>query len=142
MQQMQSNMDSSWICNLCLLATFPVDLSFSSDLSESDTSGRHNDLLLCKPVPEIVQRKKKLQRNSGDAFNVNSLQNKIEEVKMLIEQFKAQVVFLEETKIDGSYPDNQFAISNYHIYRNDRVKGGGLMVSFSKYMYLLMAVEI
>ena len=43
-------------------------------------------------------------------FNVNSLQNKIEEVVMLIDEFKAQVVFLTETKIDGSYPNSQFAI--------------------------------
>ena len=43
-------------------------------------------------------------------FNVNSLQNKIEEVLMLIGEFKAQVVFLTETKIDGSYPNSQFAI--------------------------------
>lgn len=38
-------------------------------------------------------------------FNVNSLQNKIEEVVMLIDELKAQVVFLTETKIDGSYPN-------------------------------------
>ena len=43
-------------------------------------------------------------------FNVNSLQNKIEEVLILIGEFKAQVVFLTETKIDGSYPNSQFAI--------------------------------
>ena len=51
---------------------------------------------------------------------------------MLVEQFKAQVVFLGETKIDGTYPNSQFAINNYHLYRNDRVKGGGgLMAYFS-----------
>jgi len=67
--------------------------------------------------------KERLQRNFGDAFKCNSLQNKIEEVRMLVEQFKAQVVFLGETKIDGTDPNSQFAINNYHLYRNDRVKG-------------------
>ena len=51
---------------------------------------------------------------------------------MLVEQFKAQVVFLTETKIDETYPDSQFAINNHHLFRNDRVKGGGgLMAYFS-----------
>lgn len=79
--------------------------------------GRHNDLLLCKSVPEIVQRRKKDSREILVMhLNVNSLQNKVEEVKMLIEQFKAQVVFLAETKMDGLYPSSQFAIRNCHIY--------------------------
>lgn len=56
-------------------------------------------------------------------LNVNSLQNKIEEVVMLIDEVKAQVVFLMETKIDGLYPNCQFAIERYKIYRFDRKKG-------------------
>ena len=42
---------------------------------------------------------------------------------MLIDEFKAQVVFLMETKIDGPYPNCQFAIERYKIYRFDRKKG-------------------
>ena len=52
-------------------------------------------------------------------LNVNSLQNKIEEVGSLIGEFKAQVMFLTETKIDASYPNSQFNINGYNIYRND-----------------------
>ena len=131
--QMQSNMGYSWICDLCLLATLPVDLSFSSDFSESDVANRHNDVVLCKSVPEVMQRKKKDSREILVMhLNVNSLQNMIEEVRMLVEQFKAQVVFLGETKIDGTYQNGPFAIDNHHLYRNDRVKGGGgLMAYFS-----------
>ena len=132
-RQMQSNMGYSWICDLCLLATLPADLSFSSDFSESVVENRRNDVILCKSVPEVVQRRKKDSREILVMhLNVNSLQNKIEEVRMLVEQFKAHVVFLGETKIDGTYPNSQFAINNYYLYRNDRVKGGGgLMAYFS-----------
>ena len=63
-------------------------------------------------------------------FNVNSLQNKIEEVVMLIDEFKAQVVFLTETKIDGSYPNSQFAIERYKKYRNNRKKGVGGVLAY------------
>ena len=44
---------------------------------------------------------------------------------MLIHEFKAQVVFLMETKIDGPYPNCQFAIETYKIYRFDRKKSAG-----------------
>ena len=37
-----------------------------------------------------------------------------------------------ETKIDGTYPNSQFAMNNYNLYRNDCVEGGGgLMAYFS-----------
>jgi len=50
---------------------------------------------------------------------------------MLVEQFKAQlVVFSTETKIDETYPDSQFAINNYHLFRNYRVKGGGGLIAY------------
>ena len=34
-------------------------------------------------------------------------------------------MFVSETKIDASYPNAQFKVSNYSLYRNDREKGGG-----------------
>ena len=130
-QQMQSNMGYSWICDLCLLATLSVDLSFSSDFYETDVANQHNDVVLCKTGPEVVQRRKKESREILVIhLNVNSHQNKIEEVKVLVEQFKAQVVFLGETRINGTYANSQFAIDNYHLYRNDRVKGGGRLMAY------------
>ena len=39
------------------------------------------------------------------------------------------VVFISETKIDSSYPNEQLKIDGYTIHRNDRKKGrGGIMV--------------
>ena len=75
-----------------MLATLPADLSFSSDFSESVVENRRNDEILCKSVPEVVQQRKKDSRKILVMhLNVNSLQNKIEEVRMLVEQFKAHV---------------------------------------------------
>ena len=34
-------------------------------------------------------------------------------------------MFVSETKIDSSYPNAQFPIPSYSLYRNDRKKGGG-----------------
>ena len=54
----------------------------------------------------------------------------MEEIGSLIKESKAQVVFLTETKIDRTYPDSQFAQSGYHIFRNDRKKGGGGVMAY------------
>ena len=41
-------------------------------------------------------------------LNVNSIQNKLDELKVLNRQLKAHVIFLSETKIDGTYPSRVF----------------------------------
>ena len=65
-------------------------------------------------------------------LNINSLQNKQEELNILMGNFKAHVIFLLETKIDTSYPNKQFKFDGYNMYCKDRVKGGGgVMVYFS-----------
>ena len=75
--------------------------------------------------------------NSGGTFimhliNINSIQNKFEELKKLVDALKAHILVISETKIDSFYPNSQFNLNGYHMYRKDRVKGeGGLIVYFS-----------
>ena len=61
-------------------------------------------------------------------LNVNSVRNKFEALQFLIKD-KFDVVFLvSESKLDLSFPGNQFKIPGYRIFRQDRDKyGGGLM---------------
>lgn len=66
-------------------------------------------------------------------LNVNSIQNKFEEVSTLVQQLKAHVVFLTETKIDASYSNSQFKLKGYNCYRNDRAKGGGGIMAYFAY---------
>ena len=45
---------------------------------------------------------------------------------------KRRRLCVSSLKIDETYPDSQFAINNYHLFRNDLVEGGGgLMAYFS-----------
>ena len=61
------------------------------------------------------------------ALNVNSLRNKIGAVQELITN-NIDICLLSETKIDESFPNQQFNISNYKTFRRDRNKhGGGLL---------------
>ena len=62
-------------------------------------------------------------------ININSLRNKFEEVTNLLSG-KLDIMGISETKLDDSFPTNQFIINDFpDPYRFDRNRfGGGLMV--------------
>ena len=60
-------------------------------------------------------------------LNINSLRNKFESIADVI-QGTFDIFLLSETKIDESFPDKQFCLNNYKIFRKDRNRyGGGIM---------------
>ena len=63
-------------------------------------------------------------------LNINSLQNKFDELKLLNKTLKAHILDISETKIDTSYPNSQFTIPGYNMYRKDRKKGGGGLIAY------------
>lgn len=63
-------------------------------------------------------------------LNINSLQKKFDELKLLNDKMKSQIIFLSETKIDKSYPNSQFTLTGYDIYRKDRKKGDGGIIAY------------
>ena len=46
-------------------------------------------------------------------LNINSLQNRSDELKLLNDKNKSQIIFLSETKIAKSYPNSQFNLTGY-----------------------------
>ena len=63
-------------------------------------------------------------------LNINSIQNKFDELVDVIHKLKAHIIFIGETKIDSTYPNSQFNIPGYTLFRNDRKKGGGGILAF------------
>ena len=62
-------------------------------------------------------------------LNINSIQNKFQDLTILNRSLKAQIVVISETKLDRSYPDSQFKLQGYNMFHKDRAKGeGGLLV--------------
>ena len=57
-------------------------------------------------------------------LNINSLRNKFESIAGVI-QGTFDIFLLSETKIDESFPDKQFCLNNYWIFRKDRNRYGG-----------------
>ena len=58
-------------------------------------------------------------------LNVNSIYGKADEVLILLETCQFDVLFIAETKIDGTYSNSLLVHSSYRIIRRDRKKGGG-----------------
>ena len=59
-------------------------------------------------------------------LNVNSLRNKFLSIKELLAS-NIDIFLLSETKLDASFPINQFRIEGYRLFRYDRSRfGGGL----------------
>ena len=58
-------------------------------------------------------------------LNINSIQNKFEELTEIIKKINAHIMIISETKINASYPNAQFKMPGYSFYRSDRKKGGG-----------------
>ena len=64
-----------------------------------------------------------------DHLNINSLRNKFEMLREIV-QDKLDILLVSETKVDPSFPLNQFAIKGFSVpFRLDRnSSGGGIML--------------
>ena len=67
-------------------------------------------------------------------LNINSLRNKIHEVREVFGDLLLDYFVIAETKLNDEFPNSQFIIRNYEICnRRDRTKnGGGLIVYVRK----------
>ena len=63
-------------------------------------------------------------------LNINSLPNKFVEVKKWLNRKAFDILSIQETKIDRIFPESQFQVDGYRLFRRDRVKGGGGIAAF------------
>ena len=78
-----------------------------------------------------ILRKRRLNNPKNPIIghlNVNSIRNKTDSIKTIINR-NLDILLLTETKLDDSFPDNQFTIEGYRLFRKDRNShGGGLIL--------------
>ena len=66
-------------------------------------------------------------------LNINSLRNKITDLRVIMKTLSLDYLILRETKIDESFPTSQFNIEGYEIrVRRDRDKYGGGLIEFAR----------
>ena len=61
-------------------------------------------------------------------ININSVRHKFEPLREVLTQGFLDILFVQETKLDDSFPDSQFEVDNFKLYRQDcSMNMGGLM---------------
>ena len=63
-------------------------------------------------------------------LNINSLQNKLDEVKNILNKCLFDIFFISETKLDGTTSDSFLQQPGYRTIRRDRKKGAGGLIAF------------
>ncbi|XP_022809244.1 uncharacterized protein LOC111346205 [Stylophora pistillata] len=63
-------------------------------------------------------------------LNINSIQNKLDEIKEMLNRNMFDILFIGETKLDGSYSSSLLYHPGYRIVRRDRKKGAGGLMAF------------
>ena len=113
---------------ILVLSTFLIhDIISCNDKHESDEF-----------YPIDFLRKLKMDNVNRIVFghlNINSIRNKFENLKYLIEK-NIDILLISETKLNDTFPDSQFFINGFHApYREDRTdKGGGLLLYIHNHM--------
>ena len=67
-------------------------------------------------------------------LNINSLRNKIDDLREVCKKVQIDILCIDETKLDDSFPDSQFKINGYQFLflRRDRGNRGGGKIVFIK----------
>jgi hypothetical protein len=104
------------------------DLSASEINRTTSTSGNDDELF-----DEIIQLKKRDPFKLVCAYlSINSVRHTIGNIKEFLHKNIIDILFLAETKIDNSFPDCQFAVDNYTMWRADRNSHGGGLMAFMR----------
>jgi hypothetical protein len=149
-----SESSDSWYCSRCILPEctdsylekslnesdidksadsddyHPCDNLSTSDVSIPETHGHDNrDDIICDVFDQIKDLKRKHPNTLLTAYlNINSFRYRYCHIKELLVNNTVDVLFLAETKIDGTFCDAQFTVDNYHFWRKNRTTHGGLAV--------------
>ena len=91
----------------------------------------------CNPTPDKictldVVRQFRLKHSKNltiSHYNVNSIRHKFCEISPIMNDFGVDILAIAESKLDDSFPSEQFNVCNYKFHRQDRDShGGGIMI--------------
>ena len=112
---------------ILILSSFMYHTIFTTAQTSSGSGYTHveNEINILKEI-----RVKNVNRIIIGALNINSLSGKIEQLKVIIGNY-LDVLIIGETKLDPSFPTDQFLIPGYcKPYRLDRNRNGGGLVIY------------
>jgi hypothetical protein len=124
---MDNNKDD-WYCYKCQLPPF------STSFFEDNDTDRNSSIVHTESVSNDTIIFDDIRHDNPRDFiaaylNINSVRHKIIHIREALKRTPVDILGIAETKIDHSFPDSQFMIDGYRLFRHDRDdKGGGLMV--------------
>ena len=124
-----------WMCNYCCLAILPfsttsteelISLFSESELPDIDSSACDSQSLQ-SPIEWFSTTINGYYKNNFKIghLNVNSILGKADKVINLLDECAFDILFITESKIDGTTSSSLFAHSQYCIIRRGRKRGGG-----------------
>ena len=119
-----------WTCTTCTLPKFSDSffMDGTSEFSVPVDLETADEAIVAEDIQKLRtnHRKQCIIAN----LNVNSLPNKFEEIKEWLAQKAFDILSIQETKIDRTFPNSQFHVEGFKLFRRDRVKGGGGIAVF------------
>jgi hypothetical protein len=123
-----------WTCPACDIPSHNfTDSFFSNDDSDlnnstiSDTSTNSSDSDFVSVNHLHYVRTSNMKNFLATYLNINSLRNKISEVKDIIQKNSLDFMCIAETKLDDSFKEGTFKLDNYRSFRKDNTSmTGGL----------------
>ena len=127
------NREEPWYCTGCS-ETFSNPFAFTdsffnessssldsdrnmSDISKSEESDSNTADIMCEQLQEI---KSKLGNSALLAYlNINSYRYKSSDIISVLNNNTVSIMCIAETKLDQSFPDQQFQAENYTMHRRD-----------------------
>ena len=141
--------DLEWTCALCSLLKLSdsfFDETGSFTLNESNCENEKcevesvdTDEVLAKIKYIRIEHRKECVIA---CLNINSLQNKFDEVRLWLATNTFDILTIQGTKIDSTFPGSQFHVEGFKFYRRDRVKGGGGIAGIHQKQYSRFTEEI
>ena len=86
-------------------------------------------------ISDLINLRKECPNNPIISYlNINSLGNKIDQLTDICKKSSVDILCIDETKIDCSFPDSQFYIEGYQFtpFRRDRDINGGCKIVYIK----------
>ena len=99
--------------------TQPLEIDETVTSEPKDFISDLKNLRYCNPKNMIIGH-----------VNINSLRNKYDPIRSILQNGLCDIFTLSETKLDESFPTAQFHITNFTLHRKDRNAHGGGIITY------------
>ena len=124
-----------WYCQKCTIPQFSdsfFENSRNSSFGNLDSVSDSGSLPDTEKayIRELQELKCKHKKNAVISFiNINSFRYKYTVLQEILYERHVDILIVAETKLDSSFPDAQFKVDGYNLYRKDRNShGGGVII--------------